>query len=636
MGFAMYLYDVEPFKHLDREVVDKVIEMSRTVKYESGTEVFNQSDKPTGFLYFVKKGLVEIIAETPEGVEMVVDYRKDGAFFGWTPIFTNEGYTAGARCSVDTECLLIPREKLQEIAKQYPIVSKHFSKAIFSQIRNLYQDMIGSHNDPMSQTEAYPFQKRLSEIMSSPVKTCTVQATVKEVAQKMTKEGISAVLVVDDTGKMVGIVTERDLVRKVLARDTEDCLKNSTAADIMTPDPYHMSADTFMYEAATFVVVHKIRHLPVMDGDRIAGIVTLQDLMRFRSQKSMLLVGNAKEATTISELKDIRRELVKVARVLLFESRSHVETMEILSYIHHTIIRRCYEIVLEEYISEGNIQPDIKYCFMLMGSGGRKEMLLNPDQDNGFIYEDYPDEIHQQVEDFFNPLAERLVLALEEVGYPLCNGKVMVNNPMWRGRLKEWKERVAKWIRVPEPQKVRYSTIFFDFMPVVGEGYLCSDLRDIVFDEIKKNPIFLYTMMELDFKHKVPIGILGGFITHSEHKGKLSLKENGSIFIVDCSRIFMLERGIHVESTSDRLDKLLELRIFNRATIEHVKAAFESFTFLRLRNEINLIDQGLEPSHFIDPETLPKEEKELLKEAFKVASKLQDSTKRYFSKIIGR
>jgi len=93
--------------------------------------------------------------------------------------------------------------------------------------------------------------------------------------------------------------------------------------------------------------------------------VSLQDLMRFRSQKSMLLVGNANEAKTVADLKEIRKELVNVARVLLIENRSHVETVEILSYIHHSIIRRCFELVMDIMEADGYKKPDIDFCFII-------------------------------------------------------------------------------------------------------------------------------------------------------------------------------------------------------------------------------------------------------------------------------
>ena len=56
----------------------------------------------------------------------------------------------------------------------------------------------------------------------------------------------------------------------------------------------------------------------------------------------------------------------------------------------------------------------------------------------------------------------------------------MANNPCWRGRLLDWKSRIQDWVNDPEPQKVRYSSIFFDFAPLVGDPTLAQALRTIV------------------------------------------------------------------------------------------------------------------------------------------------------------
>ena len=637
MGLIKTLHDTEPFNQLSKEVFAELNQAAIIEKFPPHIHIISQHDQPTGYLYVIKSGLVEIVVLTPGGVEMIVDYRKEGSFFGGTPIFTDGGYTAGARTAKETECYLIPQSILIKTAENYPHITEYFNKAIYSRIRNLYSDMVSDHTqNALTQMEAYPFKKRLSEIMSTPVETCSPEATAREIARRMTKRGISAMLVCDNKSKLAGIITEHDLVAKVLTRDSADS-NTSLARDIMTPKPFTMSPDTFMYEATTFMMGHKIKHMPVLDRDEIVGIITLQDLMKYRSQKSMLLVGSVSKARTIEDLIGAREEIVKVARALMSETRSHVETMEIISYIHHRIIRRCYEIVLEDMKRQGKILPDISFCFIIMGSGGRKEMLLGPDQDNGFIYENFADERADEIDAFFIPFAEKLVAALARIGYPRCKGNVMASNPLWRGRLNEWKARVSDWIKVPEPQKVRYSSIFFDFMPIAGEASLCQDLRDIVHYQIKSNPIFLYHMMELDFKHKVPISLLGRFSLsrEKEHKGTLSLKQAGSIFIVDCVRMFLLEQQIDATTTTERLDQLVKLNIFNPETAEHIKAAFEAFTFLRLRNEISLIDQGKFPTHYLDPYALTKNEQDLLKEAFRVASKLQDSTKRHFSKLVG-
>jgi CBS domain-containing protein len=389
-----------------------------------------------------------------------------------------------------------------------------------------------------------------------------------------------------------------------------------------------------MYEAMAYITAHRIKHLPVIDDGQLVGMVTMRELMRYRSQKAMLLVGSVNDEATIEGLASAKKEILTVARALLTETHSTPEVMEIISYIHHSITKKVYQICFDEMLAEGYQRPKIKHCFLLMGSGGRREMLLDPDQDNGFIFEDVPDDRLPEIEDFFGPFAEKLVTALEKVGYPLCEGKVMCNNPLWRGRLIDWHKRINDWVQNPEPQKVRYSSIFFDFVPLEGDSSLAQMLHDIVFSEIRRFEGFLYHMMSLDLRYKVPVGLLGRFLVNKEepHKGCLSVKQGGSIYIVDCIRMFVLEKGIQQTTTQDRLNALVEQKVFETDTAEHIKAALEALNFLRLRNEIMLMENGGKPSHFLDPGKLSKSEQELLKEAFHVVSKLQDATKRHFSK----
>ncbi len=633
MGLVKTLRDTEPFNKLPEDFFAEFAQAAVLRKFPPHTHIFHQHDPPTGYLYLIKEGLVEIVVVTPGGVEMVVDYRKEGSFFGGTPIFTNQAYTAGARAAKATECYLLPKDLLTRAARLDPHITEYFTRAIVSRVRSLYSELVDEQNQkPLTQLEAYPFKKRLSEIMSSPVETCRPSTPVLEVARRMTEKGVGSLLVSEGNRNLQGIITKHDLVSKVLARGEAGGL-SASAAEIMTPQPSTMPPDAYMYEATAYMMRHQINHLPIIDRGELVGMVTLRDLMKFRSQKAMLLVGQVKEARGLEDLVAARARMVEVARALQGETRSLFEIMEILSYIHHRIQSRCFELVLREMQQEGKTPPDNRLCYIIRGSGGRKEMLLGPDQDNGLLYEDFPDSRLEEVEAFFVPFAERLVQSFQRVGYPLCNGKVMADNPLWRGRLKDWQARVYNWVNAPEPKRVMYSTIFLDFMPLVGDPTLCQELRNFLHLNVRRNPVFLYHLLENELSHKPPLGLFGRFVVEKSGplKGQLSLKQAGSVFIVDCVRLFLLEKGVDAATTVERLDKLVELNVFNRETADHIKAALEAFTFFRLRHEIARIDQGREPSHHLDPLTLDKKEQDLLREAFRVAAKLQDSTKRHFS-----
>jgi len=634
MALIKRLQESEPFNHLPVKVYQEIRAAAVLRKYLPGTYIFQQNAPPTGFLYVIKEGLVEIVVASPGGVEMVVDYRKEGQFFGGTPIFTGEPYTGGARTVKATECYLIPQGILHRAELDCPQMGEYFTRIAFSRVRRLYQEIVSDHGrQALTQMEAYPFKKRLSEIMVAPVRTCAPEDSVQDVARRMTAGKVGSLLVLNRGQEVAGIITERDLVAKVVAPDQVD-LRSLTAGQIMKPLPCTLTPDTFMYEAMAFMTAHGLKYLPVVDRNELVGIVSLRDLMRYRSQKAMLLIGNIREEPTLEGLAEIRREIVTVAGSLLSESRSTPEVMEILSYIHHRIIHRVYELCRQELEAEGLAPPPVRHCFLVMGSGGRREMLLGPDQDNALIFEDVPDDRMPAVEAYFVPLAEKIVKALDRVGYPLCQGKVMVTNPAWRGRLKDWEARIRNWVVDPEPQNVRYSSIFFDFVPLVGDPALAQELRGVVFREIREYTAFLYHMMSLDLRNKVPLGLLGRFIPEKsgENQGKLSLKFGGTVYIVDCIRMFALEKELPAVTTLDRLEGLVKLNVFSAETAEHIRAAFEALTFLRLRNEIELVSQGRSPSHYIDPTTLSRTEQDLLKEAFHAVSKLQDAAKRHFAR----
>ncbi len=481
--------------------------------------------------------------------------------------------------------------------------------------------------------EAYPFQKRLAEIMVTAIETCPPETTAREVAQLMAERGVGSILVVDDQRRLCGLITEHEMVTRALAPAQSDP-DTLTAGEIMQRDPPTMFPDTYMYEAMSEMTRHHLKYLPIVADGEVVGMVSLHDLMRYRSHKAMLLLGSIREEQTLAGLAAIRRKLVTVAQTLLAEMRSAEEMTEILSYIHHGIIRRTFELCLAEAAAAGQPVPKVRYCLLLLGSAGRREMLLDPDQDHALLFEDYPADHQQEVEGFFAPLGARLVAALAEVGYPRCEGGVMADSPQWRGRLTDWRERLYDWVCNPEPQQVRTSSIFFDFTAIYGEAALAQQLRELVQEQVTGQPGFLYQMMALDLRYKVPVGLLGRFLVErgGEHPGELSLKFGGILYIVDCVRMFALEKGVGEVNTYRRLKALVAADIFATETAEHIRAAFEALTFLRLRQEIHQIEAGQPVSHHLDPHRLSKSEQELLREAFQAVSKLQDSAKRYFSR----
>jgi CBS domain-containing protein len=116
---------------------------------------------------------------------------------------------------------------------------------------------------------------QLREIMTPNVVTADPSATVLEVAQMMRDHNVGSIVIQSPDERPIAMVTDRDLAVRVLADEREDAEPVSTCA---TRPLVSGDADMDLEEAAALMVQHRIRRLPVVEGDELIGIVTLDDI----------------------------------------------------------------------------------------------------------------------------------------------------------------------------------------------------------------------------------------------------------------------------------------------------------------------------------------------------------------------
>lgn len=103
-------------------------------------------------------------------------------------------------------------------------------------------------------------------------------STVSEIADLMDLEDIGAVPILDDSYLLLGIVSERDIVRKLVKNGRDSDLV--TAKDIMTKNIITVKKDTTLGEAVKLMKVNNIRHLPIIDEDKkIVNFISHRDIM---------------------------------------------------------------------------------------------------------------------------------------------------------------------------------------------------------------------------------------------------------------------------------------------------------------------------------------------------------------------
>jgi CBS domain-containing protein len=116
---------------------------------------------------------------------------------------------------------------------------------------------------------------QIHEIMTTGVVTAPPDTAAHRVAALMRDHNVGSVVLVDGAGRPVGMVTDRDLAVGILAdaADPETAAESCATAPVVTGDH-----DMELEEAAALMVGHRIRRLPVMNGEVLAGIVTLDDI----------------------------------------------------------------------------------------------------------------------------------------------------------------------------------------------------------------------------------------------------------------------------------------------------------------------------------------------------------------------
>jgi len=124
---------------------------------------------------------------------------------------------------------------------------------------------------------------RVSDVLSSKgsstIYTVRPDASISELLDALAEHNVGALVVSSDGTTMLGIVSERDVVRKI--RDFDDP-KEATVETIMTADVRVCAPEDSFGSLMTIMTEHRVRHVPVLDGDQLVGVLSIGDAVKQR------------------------------------------------------------------------------------------------------------------------------------------------------------------------------------------------------------------------------------------------------------------------------------------------------------------------------------------------------------------
>ncbi|MCW8086803.1 DUF294 nucleotidyltransferase-like domain-containing protein [Sabulicella glaciei] len=431
----------------------------------------------------------------------------------------------------------------------------------------------------------------------------------------------SAVLAVDAEGRPLGILTERDVARRVAFRlPPETPLGAAMTAPLITCE-----ADSHLWRAIALLRAHALRHLPVLDrAGRCVGMLHRQEVLAAVAGRTLSHLD-----ALAGDDAAVKAAQAGLARSLLAEGVAAPDIVRLVSGINLDLHRRVMARALRAHGA-----PPVGITLLVMGSAGRGESLLRPDQDNGLLLEAYGEEARPAVDAWFPAFAETLNAGLEEAGFPLCTGGIMARNAAWRGTRMEWAARFGQWARQRAGEALLHAGIAFDFIGVDTAGSVAgnpaAELRRALGPMLRAQSALLGAMAAQDRQLTVALNPWGGF--RRDRGGRTDLKLGGLMPLVAATRLLALQHGVEETGTPERLVALAARGALKEGEAEGLHGAHAALLGAVLQQQLLDHEAGRMPGSRVAIAALPRAEQDRLREALRAVRRF---TKAAFAGFTG-
>ncbi len=614
-----FFRDIMPFSALDDATLNDLARHCRVDFYPKGTRLLTAGETDITHLYLIQRGGVKAFIEDDQGEVTLKDFRGVGAYIGALGIIRGTPANLNIETVEDTFCFLLPREIFINLVEQKPSFAHYYLKSFSEKIvKTAYSELRHHKVSTRSGDDLYLFSVRVGDLVKT-LRKISSETSIQEAAASMAEFRVGSLLVFDpaDEENIVGIVTDRDFRSKVVAAGLDYKLP---VKEIMTGPVQSVLSQSLCFDVLLTMMATSIHHLAVERRGRIIGVVTSHDIMLLQGHSPYYLFKEIRGQQKIRGLYSLAQKIPEVIRSLIQEGAKAGNITQMIAILNDHILERMLTLLEDEMGP-----PPLAYCWLLMGSEGRREQTFKTDQDNAILYADPANEEEKNTaEKYFKEFAVKAIDHLVNCGYPLCPGEIMAINPKWCQPLSVWKGYFSKWIDAPDPAELLNATIFFDFRSGFGDYKLAQELRNHLNVKAQEKDMFLLHLARQCMGTRVPLSFFKNFIVNKdgEHKHQLDIKRQGLTPFVNFARVLALKHGISETNTLARLKALLTDEFIGRDIWKLANDAYELQMQQRLIHQLRQIEEGTLPDNHINPEQLSELERKMLKEAFTVIERL--------------
>ncbi|MBI5572235.1 MAG: cyclic nucleotide-binding domain-containing protein [Desulfomonile tiedjei] len=615
-----------PFSELSAATLADLAKQCVIAHYPKGSIILRQDLTEVTHLHIIQKGGVKEYIASDDTMVSLKDFSGEGGSFGALPIFSGKRADFNVEAVEDTFCFLIKKEAFLEVVRNNPRFGKYYLEA-FSEdtVGAVYSELREATVRSRGEDAFYLFNLRVRDVINTLPETVSGRETVQQVGLRMAHLRVDWLLVKDETGSVVGTVADRDLRTKVVAEGLD---YDTPVVEIMTPSFRTIPAQATCFDALLRMMREQVDHLVVEHRKAIVGVISAHDIIVYQGAAFLYPIRDIESQRRISGLYAVSQRLPMVVRTLLTEGARANNVTKVITLFNDNLLSRLLRLLTDE------IGPaPVSFCWLNLGSEGRKEQTFKTDQDNALVYEDPQNGIDPyDVEEYFRTFADKAVEHLQACGYPRCKQKFMASNPRWRQSYSVWKGYFEEWLLHPIPPEVGLARIFFDLRPCHGNAALGESLREYITVHARGNDRFLRYLAGDCLLASPPLSFMGDFIVEKDGKKSegLDLKVRGLSPFVNFARVMALRYGISETETLARLKGLTEDGHLSQALYADAREAYEFQVQLTLVHQLKMLEAGLDPDCFIRPVVLSDLERKTLKETFAVIDRLLEQVQETF------
>jgi CBS domain-containing protein len=623
-----FLVTVPPFDLLSDDLLDIAVDSISIEFYPRGLKILSQDGPPGNSFSIIKKGGVKVYVVSNEEEEVTIDYRSEGDSFGFVSLVSGDKSRANIMAIEDTICYLIPKDALLKLMESEPVLREYFMKSFFVNFIDKTYSEMRSRSFMFGNGDKLLYTTPVKELLSKDVITAKAGISIKEAAAFMSQSRISSLVLLDDDEIPSGIITDRDLRDKVVAKGLDTA---TPVSEIMSPPLIRVDVNEICFEALLKMIKYNIHHLLVVERGKLKGVVTNHDFMLLQGTSPLSIMKSIENQKSLDSLVPISERINRIVSILFNEGVKARQIVRIISELYDRLLQKIIELGMKELGSS-----PVPLTFIVYGSEGRREQTFKTVFDWAIVYEDTKTSLHEkETGEYCKKLTNHLKNIFDKSGFPSFDPHPFGKEKPIYGNISWWKEIILDTLLSSDTDAISIANKFLDLRCIYGNEILATSLRDQLFTAIKNSSQHLSRLLAHATKHHPPLGFFKQFVVErgGEHKDELNIKQKGITPIVDLLRVLSIAVKITETSSLDRLKALAAKDDDISKIHDDIASAFDFLQHLRIQDQLRKKEINKDIDDFIDPSDLTLLEKKTLKEVFQIVPHLQDIAGEIFSRV---